>query len=374
METKIIAFYLPQFHEIPENNKWWGNGFTEWTNMKKAVSLFDNHYQPRIPLNNNYYDLSNVESIEWQAKIAKKYGIYGFCFYHYWFDGKLLLEKPMELLLQNKHIDINYCVSWANEDWTNAWVSGNSKTLISQTYGGIEQWDKHYEYLKQFFEDSRYICIGNKPVLVIYRPNLIPNLNDMLDRWNELAQKDGFAGIHLMYQHPSFAFAKDKDDTRFQNCIEYQPGYSRLILEKEQISKLLVLKRKIDFLLQKYCHIKLDLSWMKKNNGPERFDYDAVWENILNIEAADGHIPGAFVDWDNTPRRNRRGSVAVGAKPEKFEKYMRQLIKKAHDEYKTDMIFIFAWNEWAEGGYLEPDERNGVAYLEAISRALIDVE
>ena len=191
---KIITFYLPQFHEIPENNEWWGKGFTEWVNVKKAQPLYEGHEQPRVPLNENYYNLLDPNVQVWQAKIAKEYGVYGFCYYHYWFNGKLLLEKPMENMLKNRDIDIPFCVCWANEPWTRAWV-GETKVLIPQLYGEKREWKEHFDYLLPFFKDSRYICDDGKPLVVIYRPEVIECLNEMLDYWNELAIQEGFEGV-----------------------------------------------------------------------------------------------------------------------------------------------------------------------------------
>ena len=153
---KIIAFYLPQFHNIPENDEWWGNGFTEWTNVKKAKPIFEGHQQPKVPLNNNYYNLLDDNVKVWQADLAKKYGVYGFCYYHYWFNGKMLLEKPMEQMLENKEVDIPFCISWANEPWTKAWVGDEKKMLIAQEYGQEEEWKEHFMYLLPFFKDERY--------------------------------------------------------------------------------------------------------------------------------------------------------------------------------------------------------------------------
>ena len=166
---RIIAFYLPQFHSIPENDEWWGEGFTEWANMKAAKSLFEGHNQPRIPLNNNYYNLLDDSTMEWQVDLAKKYGVYGFCFYHYWFDGRMLLQKPMENMLKNQNINFPYCISWANEAWTNAWKSDeNARTLIAQRYGNTKEWKEHFDYLLQFFMDENYIKEDGKPLFIMY--------------------------------------------------------------------------------------------------------------------------------------------------------------------------------------------------------------
>lgn len=367
---KIITFYLPQFHEIPENNEWWGEGFTEWVNVKKAKPLFDGHYQPRIPKDKNYYNLLDKKVIKWQAEIAKKYGIYGFCFYHYWFDGHMLLEKPIEILLKNKDIDINYCISWANEDWTNAWANESNKTLISQNYGSKKEWINHFDYFLKFFKDDRYIKINNKPLLIIYRPELIGCLNEMLDTWNELAIKNGFDGITFAYQHFNYGNMKNKDDSRFSYQIEYQPSYA--MKESENNRLLLFLKRiknKVDILSQKIFHKSIEVSKLK--NNLKKYDYDELWNNILKRNPeSEKNVPGAFVGWDNTPRKNTRGSVVINNTPSKFENYMVKQINNAKNKYHKDFIFMFAWNEWAEGGYLEPDEKYNYEYLQAIRNAL----
>ncbi len=366
----VIAFYLPQFHEIPENNEWWGKGFTEWVNMKKATPLFDGHYQPRIPLDGNYYDLSDVNVMKWQASIAKEHGVTGFCFYHYWFGGKLLLEKPVKNFLDDKSIDIDYCFSWANETWTKAWADKKDAVLISQDYGSEKEWAEHFEYFLPYFKDDRYIKEDGKPFLVIYRPDLIPNLNDMLDYWNEMAITNGFSGMVFAYQHVSFYLDENRDDSRFKYNIEYQPVYARALMDRSRstnslrhtVSKLLIKAEKI-----LHTEIRANLPQEVK-----KYDYDETWEFILSMKPDSKSIPGAFVDWDNTPRRQNRGMVYLGGNPEKFRKYFSRLLVKCREEYKKNYVFIFAWNEWAEGGYLEPDERYKYGYLMSIQEALRD--
>ena len=358
---KIIAFYLPQFHTFKENDEWWGKGFTEWTNVKNAKPLFEGHNQPRIPLNKNYYDLSDDKVMEWQAELAKEYGIYGFCYYHYWFDGKILMKKPMESMLNNPNITLPFCICWANEDWTRAWADKSREVLISQTYGDKKEWQRHYEYLKQFFADSRYIHVNNKPIFVIYRPEIIPCLKDMLEEWNELAKKDGFAGICYIYQFKNYNHMKSSTGYLFDYGIEYQPIFSRWEYKKS-----------ISFIkqyLRNYVSDKLGIESRKEN--VICLDYDKEWQRILKTKPRDNKmIPGAFVDWDNTPRHKNRGMIYMGTTPEKFEKYLSQQIKRAKDVYKKDMIFLFAWNEWGEGGYLEPDEHYQYRMLEAVKKAL----
>lgn len=364
---KIITFYLPQFHEIPENNEWWGKGFTEWVNVKKAKPLFDGHIQPREPLNDKYYDLSDNDVMTWQIGLAKKYGIYGFCFYHYWFDGHMLLEKPIEMFLNNKEQKMPFCICWANEHWTNAWVSKENKVLIEQRYGGEKEWKQHFMYLLQFFKDERYIVEDNKPLMVIYRPEIIDCLNEMLDYWNELAKNNGFNGIKFAYQHPAFVLDRNRDDSRFDYNIEYQPTYAQIFSSQNKYRILKKIKRKLTSFFEKY--LKIDLRYV--GNTLIKYDYDTMWEYITNMDpVTPKSIPGAFVNWDNSPRRGDKGIVYTGVTPEKFEKYLTIQIKRAKEVYHSDKLFIFAWNEWAEGGYLEPDKIWEYRMLEAIKKSL----
>lgn len=365
---KIIAFYLPQFHEIPENNEWWGKGFTEWVNVKKARPLFEGHNQPRVPLNQNYYDLSDNSVMDWQIGLAHKYGVYGFCFYHYWFDGHLLLQKPVEAFLANKEQDMPFCLCWANEHWTNAWVSSENKVLIEQRYGGKKEWKEHFDYLLQFFQDKRYIVNGNKPLFVIYRPEIINCLNPMLDYWQELAIQHGFDGIDFAYQHVTYYLDRNRDDSRFAYNIEYQPIYAQSLLLQRKFPLLRKLKRSFTTFVEK--HFKLDLRHISEGHLV-KFNYDDIWNYILEMSpTTPKSIPGAFVDWDNTSRRGNKGVVYLGATPEKFKQYLAKQIMRAKTIYKTDYLFMFAWNEWAESGYLEPDEKFQYKYLEAIRDAL----
>lgn len=372
---KIIAFYLPQFHEIPENNKWWGKGFTEWTNVKKAEPLFGEHYQPRIPMNNNYYDLSDgTKTQRWQCKIAREHGIYGFCFYHYWFDGHLLLEKPVEAYLKDEKCDLPFCISWANENWTKAWVSKEDNILISQTYGNKDEWIRHFNYLLPFIRDERYITIDGSPLIILYRPELIGNKIDaMLDCWNELAKENGLQRPIYAYQHPRSDDFLGDHKKNFRFAIEYQPHYT-LLQNANKFSTLRKLKLRISNFTEKHFGIQINVKniagRLGNHNQLEKFDYDAVWEKLLHQSAGENRIPGVFVDWDNTPRRGCKGRLFLGGSADKFEKYMERAIIKAKNEYDKDMMFIFAWNEWTEGGILEPTEKDGYGYLNAIKEAL----
>lgn len=372
---KVIPVYLPQFHQIPENDQWWGEGFTEWVNVKGAKPLFEGHYQPRVPLNNNYYDLSDIETLKWQCKIAREYGIYGFCFYHYWVNGKLLLHKPMEMLLEHPEIDINYCISWANHDWTDGWKASNKtpRILLAHDFDDEQDWVDHFNYMLPFFKDPRYISEDNKPYMVVYIPNIINKLNKMLAVWDKMAIEAGFDGLTFIYQSAASCFDKSWDRSKFTYGIETNPGYVNLHFGKKGLKYLGMTKylRKI----KKVLNIKRSLAIPQRIKEVGRIDYDATWENILKLRPEFPNIiPSAFVDWDNTPRHKERGYVYTGATPEKFKHYFDQLIYNTREYYKQDKIFIFAWNEWAEGGYLEPDVKFGYGYLEAIKSTLLKIK
>ena len=341
---KLIAFYLPQFHRIPENDKWWGEGFTEWTNTKKAVQLFEGHRQPRIPLNGNYYDLTDIGTLKWQAELMNRYNVYGLCLYHYWFDGKLLLERPMELLLENKDIKMNYCVSWANEPWTRNWDGGNHSVLMPQNYGNREDWGKHFEYLLPFFRDERYIKVDGKPVLLIYVTNHIDCMEEMTGYWQKRAVESGFPGLFIVETLNSKWDQYEPPLINSSGCVEFEPmltlfgGYTPW--EEHQFI-----------------------------GSTHLFSFDYTWRRILDRNSAYEHrekFCGAFMDWDNSSRVGTRASVCTGPTPGKFKVYLRELMKKCIREGNDRFIFINAWNEWAEGAYLEPDEQNGYGWLEAI--------
>ncbi|MDO4308165.1 MAG: glycoside hydrolase family 99-like domain-containing protein [Eubacteriales bacterium] len=381
-KAKVIAFYLPQYHCIPENDKWWGKGFTEWTNTKKAVPLFEGHYQPKTPLNQNYYNLLDPSVMREQAKLAKEYKIYGFCYYHYWFkNGKKLLEKPIENMLNDKEVDIPFCLSWANENWSRRWDGGKNEVIMPQDYGDKKEWKKHFDYLLSFFKDDRYIKIDGKPLLVIYKPQLIPRLGKMLDYFRERALCAGFPGLVLMSQHPSWITDKRYNKKYFDYIIKFEPFFTystmnkcislegnsfnnriwNIINENEVLLKILEIGKKIRDVF----------SNMDKSDAGSLTikDYDEYWNYILdNKIRSDLLISGAFTDWDNTARKVN-GMMFQGASPEKFERYLSKLV--INNQSKDKLVFINAWNEWAEGAYLEPDEKFGYSYLEAVKRALI---
>lgn len=362
-KKKIIAFYLPQFHTIPENDKWWGKGFTEWTNAKKAVPLYEGHYQPHVPLNEDYYDLSNVTVMERQAKLAQEYGVYGFCYYHYWFkDGKKLLEKPLENMLSDMAVDIPFCLCWANENWCRTWTGDDRDILMEQDYGSEKDWQKHYDYLKAFWDDERYIKIDERPIFVIYKPGQIPGLKDMIAYWNANRKSEGKADLLIMKQYPEVPVYDSSLEPYVEYVIKFQP--INTLIWKEEKEETNPVKRFLKNTVFYECYRKLR---RRKPVQPKLLvcDYDEAWNNILNVQPfGKKYINGAFVSWDNTAR-NVNGTVFHGADPEKFEYYMGELLKK---DSPLDLIFLNAWNEWGEGAHIEPDERYGYGFLEALKR------
>lgn len=365
-DVKIIANYLPQYHEIPENNKWWGMGFTDWIAVKKAAPLFEGHQQPRVPLDDNYYNLSNVESIRWQANLARQYGVYGFGFYHYWFSSELnLLQKPAELLLKNKDIDIHYMFIWDNFSWKRTWsklangaayapsfdgayrqneaVNPDNGVLAELKYGGKEEWKKHFEYLLQFFRDDRYIKIDGKPIFSFYQArNNFPLIREMVRYWDYLAKQEGFPGIMCLSKDILYP-------VKLERRMKYCPF--------QMTTPLLFLKYK--FKSQLY----------QKKDKVAIWNYDEVWKDILleaKCSAKDSYLCG-FVNYDDTPRRGKKGRIIVGGSPQKFEKYMRKLLEISKRQNK-EYVFLMAWNEWGEGSYLEPDTQDKYGYLESIKR------
>lgn len=356
---KIIAFYLPQFHEIEENNNWWGKGFTEWTNVKKSKKVWKEQYQPKEPLDDNYYDLHNVETLKWQCSLAIKYGLHGFCFYHYWFAGKLLLQAPMEMLLENPDININYCVSWANEPWARTWDGKDKEILINQEYGDQEDWIEHFNYLLPFFMDNRYIKINNMPVVVIYKSSSIEKCKEMMDCWNKLAIAQGFKSIYFVK-----TLREKKEDTRqlpFCSCVEFEPARTlhnqgNWLLTYERI------RRRVINVINKIFSTDYPLNRIKQ--------FREIANKSIKFKAGSGTFGGVFVGWDNTPRRGNAATYITEASKQEFESYLLEKIEITKNYYNTEYLFVNAWNEWCEGTYLEPDKKNKYKYLEIIQKCL----
>ncbi len=368
---KIVAFYLPQYHAIPENDEWWGKGFTEWENLKRATPLFAGHDQPKIPYNNNYYNLLDESVMQWQIGLAKEYGVYGFCFYHYWFNGKLLLEKPIEQFLNNSELDLPFCLCWANPPWTKAWVSKSEEILIDQKYGDEQDWGNHFEYLLPYLKDHRYITNSKgMPLLIIYDPHGIPNLERMFSHWRELAQSHGFPGIEFAYQYVVPKNEKSNYDRQFDYSIEFQPAHALRQTINSPIKRMVdTALRALDLRFYSIFNRKLSEFLFRR---VRTYNYDKVWNIILdNQDNWDAKtIPCAFVDWDNTPRRSNAGKVLIGGSPSKFQTYLSKMIGIVAAHSNEGLMFLTAWNEWSEGCYLEPDQQWGFAYLEAVRDAL----
>lgn len=364
-KLNVITFYLPQYHEIPENNAAFGKGFTEWTNVRKAKPLFEGHRQPRVPKDNNYYCLlDNGKTMEEQAKLAKANGITGFCYYHYYFaHGKKLLEKPLEEMLANKKIDIPFCLCWANENWTNKWDGGDNGVIAYQEYDKLEDIEEHVKYICEFMKDDRYMTLDGRPIFVLYRPDLIPHLKKYIAEMKRCFAKYGFGNVLFFIQQPFYYFEK-KNLKLFDYYIEYEPSYS--IIEELHESKSL--KRFIKKILIK-LHFKRFLDKKQdKNRKLTIRDYDKDWNRILNRKINSKQlVSGGFIDFDNTPRV-KTGVMYKGANPEKFDLYFGQLCEKTLKEYSLPIIFVMAWNEWGEGCYLEPDEDYDTAYLSSIKK------
>lgn len=353
---KLLALYLPQYHAIPENDKWWGKGHTEWASCKKAKPLIKGQYQPRIPLNNDYYNLLNPDVQINQAKIAKEYGIYGFCYYHYWFRGKMLLEKPINNMLDNKNIDLPFCVSWANHSWTNNISRKNRSILIEQTYGTKKDWIDHFEYLKRLFKDDRYIKVEGRPMMVIYDAKDIKCWDDMKQVWDNLARENGWDGLHYVTTLKHEIDVKFAEEKKFDAQFEYHPTFALAKSSKLDYAKWYNIKRIM-------CKDLLKI--------PCKLSYDKVWKRVLTQTPQNGirTYLGSYNDWDTTARWDKKGIVHIGASPDKFKKYFKIQVKRS-EEMKSEYMFITAWNEWSEGAYLEPDEKNKYAYLEAIKDSL----
>ena len=353
---KVMCMYLPQYHEVPENNKWWGEGYTEWTAVKKNKPVFKGHIQPKVPLN-GYYDLDNdfENTLMLQAKLMRDYNVYGLCFYHYWFSGKLLLERPLEKLLQNKNIDIKYSLCWANESWTRTWDGNAKEILADQKYGDEQEWKAHFDYLYKFFTDERYIKIDNKPMIHLYKTSDIPCFCEMMEYWNELARQKGFDGLYTVVGN-TMGNIETREDS-FDAYYNFEPGYSL----KHKRNRI----RKGIYFLQCFLKMKINAICGTKIlehmiDGKEIYKLTSTNSNKISDKKT---FYGTFPSWDNTPRRGHKGTVIKNCTPDRFKKNLEEIKKVS---VPGDYIYINAWNEWSEGAYLEGDTITKYAYLQAI--------
>ena len=360
---KVMCMYLPQFHAFPENDEWWGKDYTEWVAVKGARPLYAGHDQPRVPLDGRYYDLDReaVETLTAQALLAKKYGVYGFAIYQYYFNGRTLMERPLRALLENPGIDINYNICWANETWTRTWYGLSDQVLIAQQYGDRQDWRKYFEYMLPFFKDRRYIKVGNRPVWQIYKTFDIPCFEEMAKAMNGWAKEEGFDGLYIISGKTA---AGSEERSGIADAYYYfEPGYT--------LKHALPLSGKISYnagTLIRSVRNRL----VGKRRGcilERRVNATALMRSIADREYADNEFPGIIPDWDNTPRRGYKGLVYTGTCPQLFEDTLKTLRRKV-EGHAADFVYVNAWNEWGEGAFVEPDVTRGYAYLEAIRRSL----
>lgn len=370
---KLIAFYFPQFHSIPENDLWWGKGFQDWQLVQKAKPLFLNHNQPRVPYDHIYYDPCCPDVLRKQADMAREYNVGGFMFYHYYFDGKLMLEKPLETLLYNKSIDISFCISWANESWTRGWT-GNPHIFLQEQkhFRDLKKWEKHFNYLFPFFSDERYIKIDGKPVFVIYQPTIIPYTKELLSFWNELAITRGLKGLYFI-ANKNHQYANTDFLDCYNGILKFQPreAFSSKDFYKDNLLARFQMLRVLPDRLQGYLR-----KILYQMSSYTIIDSNKVWESIIahaydNQYGVIDMYESAFFEWDNSPRYGRHSKIYTGMSKEIMQQNLDKLYRLAV-ENKSELVFFNAWNEWSESAYLEPDTQNGFDYLNIIKSVFGD--
>ena len=348
--AKLLAFYLPQFHAIPENDEWWGKGFTEWRNLMRGVPRFAGHYQPRIPRDLGFYDLTDPDVMRRQVELALAAGLHGFCFYYYRFNGRRVLERPIEQLLEDRSLDLPFCLIWANENWTRRWDGAEDQILLRQEYdrkddaGLIDDLQRH-------FADPRYIRIGGRPVILIYRIGVVPTPRRTLDRWRELwAERHGEEPLIFIAQ--TFE-ARDPSEYGADGAVEFPP--------------------------HKVAELRPPINYTVRILDPGFTGHIYDYETIAAAGERESHpsyplVKGVVPSWDNDARRQGSGVVLRRSSPARYEQWLRRAVETAegHPVLGERMVFINAWNEWAEGAYLEPDVHFGAAYLNATARAVCE--
>ncbi|GLB51554.1 glycosyl transferase [Neptunitalea chrysea] len=357
-KARVIAFYLPQFHPIPENDKFWGKGFTEWTNVGKAKPLFKGHYQPRVPADLGYYDLRMPEAREAQAEMAKEAGVEGFMYWHYWFgNGKRLLEKPFNEVLASGKPDFPFCLGWANHSWsTHSWNSETQwqkdQNIVEQLYPGKEDYINHFNTVLPAFKDKRYITVDDKPLFLIYAAKDIPDPKEFIDLWRELALKNGLKGIHFVAMHGGWM-----NDIQEYYDWGFDAVNSRALWHAEAKAKGKYQKLVEHKLRKKFGGVTLD-----------KYDYEKVMKHYFTeFDKKDNVYPTVIPQWDRSARSGRRAVIYHGSTPELFKKHLEEgleIIKDKPEENK--ILFLKSWNEWAEGNYMEPDLKFGHGYLDAL--------
>ena len=384
-KARVIAFYLPQFHPIPENDKWGGKGFTEWTNVGKAKPLFKGHYQPRVPADLGYYDLRMPEVREAQAEMAREAGIEGFCYWHYWFgNGKQLLERPFNEVLESGKPNFPFCLGWANHTWTTkTWANGrmgqSTGMIAEQKYLGKEDYMMHFEYVLKAFRDPRYICVDGKPLFVVFDPYALPN--DFIPLWRELAQKNGLKDIHFVgyTQNTSAHGLKDElgnDIAKGYFSLDEAGIYYQYLIDKLGFDAVasfgtwraeVQLKNRIWFIIHRVLSSRFHISSLDK------YDYLKIIKHYYVPEDKwDNVYPSLLPQWDRSPRSGVNG-IYVNSTPVNFKKMIYEalnLLNNKQDEHR--ILFLKSWNEWAEGNYVEPDLKYGHGYLDVLRECLVN--
>lgn len=384
MKARVIALYLPQFHPTPENDRWWGPGFTEWTNVAKAKPLFRGHQQPRIPADLGFYDLRLPETREQQAQLAREAGVEGFCYYHYWFgNGRQLLERPLQEVVASGKPDFPFCICWANHTWSNkTWerksaVQKNS-VLMDQTYPGTEDDIAHFNTLLPMFKDRRYMTVDGKLIFAIYDPFGFKNVQQFIATWRRLAEENGLPGFHFIGMTPStltIRTAPDGTRQRVMPNLESSAEIYRRVLDLGFDAVNSLGKRRGEMLYEgKWKNIaKTVLRHIGFPTGSMRYDYERTVRNYFAPEDTWENVyPSILPQWDRTPRVASMDGVYVNATPEKFENHIRQalsLIKDKQPEHR--ILFLKSWNEWGEGNYVEPDMEWGHGFIDAIHNAVL---
>jgi lipopolysaccharide biosynthesis protein len=346
--VKLIAFYLPQFHPFPENDEWWGKGFTEWTNVGKAVPNYVGHNHPHCPIHSGYYDLRVAEVQEEQARLAKEYGVHGFSYYFYWFDGKTLMETPLKAMLANKKVDMPFCLTWANENWSRRWDGLENDVLIAQNHS-MEDSAAFLNHLMPYFKDPRYIKVNGCPVLIIYRPNIIPEMKETGDLWRAEMVKNGFPGIYLVCAQ-TFGI-KSPEPFGFDASVEFPP---HTVVSGD---------------------IQSEVSITNPEFTGHVFSYDQVVDNAVKSPEPEYKLfRAAMLSWDNTARKQNASHIFHGFSLLKYKQWLSSICTNSlnNPKYSADekLVFVNAWNEWAEGTHLEPDRKYGYAYLETTRTVL----
>jgi hypothetical protein len=361
--VRLVCFYLPQFHPIPENDAWWGPGFTEWSNVMRAAPLFRRHRQPRIPADLGFYDLRVPEARSAQAAIAAEHDIEAFCYWHYWFAGRRILERPFAEVLASGEPRFPFCLAWANDSWSGVWHGAPDRMLLEQTYPGAADEEAHFRALEPAFRDPRYLTVEGKPLFVIYKPYRIPEVERFIDHWRELAARAGLPGLYLVANVNDMRWpARAKG---FDALVPHNPGITTHHVFHRPIAPL-------DRHAQRLTGgTAMDLYWRLRGN-PKTMDYREYIRLALPSLPFDGDAyPCVVPNWDNTPRCGEDGYVLTGSTPALFKLHLQQAIEQVrHRAVDKRIIFVKSWNEWGEGNYLEPDQELGRGYLEACRDAL----